>query len=55
MKFKKTIKEDYCLPHHPLIREFSTTTLLRAEFDGSAKSVNNVTLNEILIVGPSVT
>ena len=42
----------YYLPHHAVFKECSSTTKLRVVFDGSAKSSNNVSLNELLLVGP---
>ena len=44
----------YYLPHHPVFRESSTTTKTRVVFDGSAKSSNGLSLNDILQVGPTV-
>jgi len=41
------------LPHHYILKE-STTTSLRVVFDGSAKSSNGYSLNNILMVGPTI-
>lgn len=42
------------LPHHGVIRETSTTTKLRVVFDASAKSSSGKSLNDVLLVGPTV-
>ncbi|XP_058817379.1 uncharacterized protein LOC131680685 [Topomyia yanbarensis] len=44
----------YYLPHHPVIKEASTTTKVRVVFDGSAKTSTGFSLNEALCVGPVV-
>jgi hypothetical protein len=44
----------YYLPHHPVFRDASTTTKLCVVFDGSAKSSNGLSLNDILQVGATV-
>ncbi|XP_062715282.1 uncharacterized protein LOC134291500 [Aedes albopictus] len=44
----------YYLPHHPVIKEASTTTTVRVVFDGSAKTSTGFSLNEALCVGPVV-
>ncbi|XP_062703649.1 uncharacterized protein LOC134286095 [Aedes albopictus] len=40
------------LPHHPVIKESSTTTKIRPVFDGSAKTTSNHSLNDALMTGP---
>lgn len=42
------------LPHHAVIKEDSTTTKLRVVFDASSKSEHGTTLNDHLMVGPTV-
>ena len=37
----------YYLPHHPVIKESSTTTKLRVAFDVFAKSTTDVSLNDM--------
>ncbi|XP_055522715.1 uncharacterized protein LOC129716896 [Wyeomyia smithii] len=44
----------YYLPHHPVIKEASTTTKLRVVFDGSAKTSTGYSRNDALCVGPVV-
>ncbi|XP_055543669.1 uncharacterized protein LOC129729204 [Wyeomyia smithii] len=39
------------LPHHPVVKEDSTTTKLRVVFDASAKTSTNTSLNDSLLVG----
>jgi len=41
----------YFLPHHPVYKETSSTTKTRVVFDGSAKTSNGLSLNDILQVG----
>ncbi|XP_046803778.1 uncharacterized protein LOC124419208 [Lucilia cuprina] len=44
----------FVIPHHCVLRPQSTTTKLRVVFDGSARSSSNVSLNDILMVGPTI-
>ncbi|KAK9694856.1 Pao retrotransposon peptidase [Popillia japonica] len=44
----------YYLPHHAVLKPFSTTTKLRVVFDGSAKSSTGISLNDLLMVGPTI-
>jgi hypothetical protein len=42
------------LPHHFVLKESSTTTSLRVVFDASAKTSNGTSLNDQLLVGPTI-
>lgn len=44
----------FYLPHHCVLNPSSETTKLRVVFDGSCKSSTGVSLNDILMVGPTV-
>ncbi|XP_075227514.1 uncharacterized protein LOC142327976 [Lycorma delicatula] len=46
--------EVFYLPHHAVFKETSLTTKLRVVFDGSAKSSNGLSLNDTLMIGPTV-
>ena len=39
---------------HAIYKAFSSTTKVRSLFDASAKSSNDVSLNDTLLVGPTV-
>ncbi|XP_055633682.1 uncharacterized protein LOC129774019 [Toxorhynchites rutilus septentrionalis] len=42
------------LPHHPVVKETSTTTKIRVVFDASCKTSSGVALNDGLLVGPVI-
>lgn len=44
----------YFLPHHPVFKESSTTTKMRAVFNGSSKSASGLSLNDTLMTGPTI-
>ncbi|XP_062538827.1 uncharacterized protein LOC134207125 [Armigeres subalbatus] len=43
-----------CLPHHPVFKEFSTTTKIRVVFDASCKTSSGFSVNDLQLVGPVV-
>ena len=44
----------YYMPHHCVINENSTSTKLRVVFNASCKSSTNVSLNDALMIGPTL-
>lgn len=44
----------YYSPHHPVLRPESTTTKLRVVFNGSAASSSGLSLNDVLMTGPTI-
>ena len=50
----KRPEEVFYLPMHVVHKESSTTTKVRAVFDASAKTSTGVSLNDTLLVGPTV-
>ena len=46
--------EVFYLPMHAVRKESSSTTKIRAVFDASGKSSSGVSLNDTLLVGPTV-
>ncbi|XP_055909270.1 uncharacterized protein LOC129944103 [Eupeodes corollae] len=42
----------YFLPHHAVMKEFSSTTKLRIVFDASCKTSDGTSLNDHLFIGP---
>jgi len=42
------------IPHHPVLRESSSTTKLRVVFNASCKSSNGTTSNDHLMTGPKL-
>ncbi|XP_044596687.1 uncharacterized protein LOC123273348 [Cotesia glomerata] len=44
----------YYMPHHPIIKTSSTTTKVRVVFDASAKTDKSISLNEVLLTGPTI-
>ena len=42
------------MPHHPVVREHSSSTKVRPVFDASAKGVNELSLNDCVESGPSL-
>ena len=52
--FERATQDVFYLPMHAVQKESSTTTKLRVVFDGPAKSASGVSLNDLLLVGPTV-
>lgn len=46
--------DGYYLPHHAVIKETILTTKLRVVFDASARSSTGLSLNDVLMVGPTI-
>jgi len=47
-------KTSYYLPHHAVFKETSSTTKLRVVFDASCKSTSGLSLNDTLLIGPTI-
>ncbi|XP_055605466.1 uncharacterized protein LOC129753650 [Uranotaenia lowii] len=45
---------NYYLPHHPVVKPSSSTTKVRVVFDASNKTPGGPSLNDALLVGPTV-
>ena len=50
----KPVEQVFYLPTHAIRKELSMTTKVRAVFDASAKSSTGVSLNDLLLVGPTI-
>ena len=53
-QMKITGAESYYMPIHSVIKESSSSTKLRAVFDASARTTNQISLNDLLAVGPTL-
>ncbi|XP_015119530.1 uncharacterized protein LOC107042842 [Diachasma alloeum] len=53
-RIEAEVEDGFYLPHHAVFKETSLTTKTRVVFDGSARSSSGVSLNEALMVGPTI-
>ncbi|XP_015123256.1 uncharacterized protein LOC107045475 [Diachasma alloeum] len=53
-KVKNPADTKFYLPHHSVIKKDSIKTKVRVVYDGSAKTTTGVSLNESLMVGPTL-
>ena len=53
-EMEKPCREVFYLPMHAVVKQSSTTTQLRVVFDSSAKTKSGASLNDQLLVGPTV-
>lgn len=51
---EKPIEETFYLPMHAVYKATSTTTKVRAVFNTSAKSSTGVSLNDTILIGPTI-
>ncbi|XP_055591222.1 uncharacterized protein LOC129743267 [Uranotaenia lowii] len=51
---QKSVVKRCLLPHHPVVKEASTTTKVRVVFDASCKTSSGVSLNDGLLNGPVI-
>ena len=50
----RDMNRGFYLPHHGVVKTTSLTTKTRVVFDGSCKSSTNISLNDALMVGPTI-
>ncbi|XP_033218124.1 uncharacterized protein LOC117173593 [Belonocnema kinseyi] len=54
LKNEESFNREFFLPHHAVIKNSSLTTKTRVVFDGSCKSSSGISLNDALMVGPTI-
>ncbi|XP_062710030.1 uncharacterized protein LOC134288640 [Aedes albopictus] len=54
VKVKDNGSTGFFLPHHAILKPSSSSTKLRVVFDASARSDTNVSLNDVLMNGPTI-
>ncbi|XP_033213767.1 uncharacterized protein LOC117170833 [Belonocnema kinseyi] len=54
LKNEESSDRGFFLPHHAVIKTSSLTTKTRVVFDGSCKSSSGISLNDALMVGPTI-
>jgi len=53
-RVKEPENDGYYMSHHAVVKESSNTTKIRVVFDASAKINNDISLNDILMTGPTI-
>ncbi len=48
------LSSEFFLPHQPVFKETSTPTNSRVVFNASAPSSSNLSLNDVLLTGPTI-
>lgn len=51
---ENTIDTGYFIPHHAILKEDKLSSALRVVYEGSAKDSNGISLNDTLMVGPTI-
>ncbi|XP_051167315.1 uncharacterized protein LOC127285377 [Leptopilina boulardi] len=48
------VEDGFYLPHHAVLKQDSITTKTRVVFDGSAKTTSGISLNDTMLIGPTI-
>lgn len=48
------VEVEYFIPHHPMFKHDSYTTKIRVVFDASSKTITGISLNNVLLAGPTI-